>query len=255
MDGSEGWDAYAPFYDWENARTMGRRDVAFWQRLAAAAEGRVLELGCGTGRVLIPMARAGARAVGVDRSRRMLARARVRMRAARERARPALVRGDVRDLPFDPESFALTIAPYGLLQSLLTDADLRGAIASVARVTRRGGLFGIDLVPDLPAWREYRRRVKLRGRRAGTGATITLIESVRQDRRRGLTHFDEEYVERRRGAAEVRRFSLRFRTLSVKQMVGRLERGGFRLRAVFGDYHGGPWHAGADVWVILAERI
>ena len=47
--GWEGWDEYAPFYDWENARTVARRDVAFWQRLAAAQEGPVLELGCGTG--------------------------------------------------------------------------------------------------------------------------------------------------------------------------------------------------------------
>jgi hypothetical protein len=44
-EGWEGWDAYAPFYDWENARTLGRRDVAFWQRMAGAARGPVVELG------------------------------------------------------------------------------------------------------------------------------------------------------------------------------------------------------------------
>ena len=37
-DGTVGWDAYAPFYDWENAQTVARRDVAFWQRLALAHE-------------------------------------------------------------------------------------------------------------------------------------------------------------------------------------------------------------------------
>src|SRR5690242_18022858 len=57
------WDDYARFYDWENARTMGRRDVRFWQRLARETRGPVLELGCGTGRLLAPMARAGARVV------------------------------------------------------------------------------------------------------------------------------------------------------------------------------------------------
>src|SRR6476620_4177752 len=36
-DGTDGWDAYAPFYDWENVRTIGRRDVAFWRGLAARA--------------------------------------------------------------------------------------------------------------------------------------------------------------------------------------------------------------------------
>src|ERR1700730_11098362 len=73
--GWEGWDEYAPFYDWENAQTLGRRDVPFWQRVAAAAHGPVLELGCGTGRVSIPLARAGVNLVGIDRSAPMLARA------------------------------------------------------------------------------------------------------------------------------------------------------------------------------------
>ena len=66
--GWKGWDEYAPFYDWENARTLGRRDVAFWQRVAKGAKGRVLELGCGTGRISLPLARAGIPIVGIDRS-------------------------------------------------------------------------------------------------------------------------------------------------------------------------------------------
>src|SRR5437773_3783555 len=78
-EGWEGWDEYAPFYDWENARTLGRRDVAFWRRLAADARGPILELGCGTGRVTLPLARAGAAIVGIDRSTAMLARAVRRM--------------------------------------------------------------------------------------------------------------------------------------------------------------------------------
>ena len=67
MEGWRGWDDYARFYDWENAQTMGRRDVRFWQRLAARTAGPVLELGCGTGRVAIPVAKTGARVVGLGR--------------------------------------------------------------------------------------------------------------------------------------------------------------------------------------------
>src|SRR3989442_4819672 len=74
-EGWEGWDQYAPFYDWENARTLGRRDVPFWRRIARGADGRVLELGCGTGRVSLPLAKAGVDLLGVDRSARMLDRA------------------------------------------------------------------------------------------------------------------------------------------------------------------------------------
>ena len=74
--GWEGWDDYAPFYDWENARTLGRRDVPFWRRIALEADGPVLELGCGTGRISLPLVRAGVDLVGLDRSAPMLERAR-----------------------------------------------------------------------------------------------------------------------------------------------------------------------------------
>ena len=249
-----GWDEYAPFYDWENAQTVARRDVRFWQRLAAAQDGRVLELGCGTGRITVPVLRAGAHLVGIDRSAPMLARAQHRIRRARVGRHGWLVRGDIRDLPFRRrDGFRLVMAPYGILQSLTSERDLTATLASVARVLRRRGLFGIDLVPDLPRWSEYDRRVSLSGRRAG-GAQVTLIESVRQDRGRRLTIFDQEYVVADGRERKVHRFALTFRTLSVPQMSARLERAGFRIHAVLGDYLGGPWDARADVWMILAAR-
>ena len=77
---------------------------------------------------------------------------------------------------------------------------------------------------------------------------------LRQDRSRRLTIFDHEYIERRGRERRVHRFSLTFRTLSVPQMRRRLETAGFRIRAVLGDYQGGPWHPDADVWIILASR-
>ena len=72
-EGWQGWDEYAPFYDWENAQTVGRADVPFWRRLTSGSRGRVLELGCGTGRISVPLARAGVSMVGIDRSAPMLA--------------------------------------------------------------------------------------------------------------------------------------------------------------------------------------
>ena len=252
--GSEGWDSYAPFYDWENAQTVARRDIAFWQRLALASDGPVLELGCGTGRVALPVVRAGVRLVGIDLSAPMLARARTRLTRARLAERALLVRGDIRQLPLRTRpGFGLVMAPYGILQSLTRERDLEATLRSVARVLRPGGLFGLDLVPDLPRWSEYHRRTSLEGRR-DSKTTVTLIESVRQDRRRKLTIFDQEYVERRGRARTVHRFALTFRTLSVPQMARRLEKAGFAIQAILGDYQGGPWDERADVWVMLAVK-
>ncbi len=250
--GAAGWDEYAPFYDWENAQTVARRDVAFWQRLAAAQDGTVLELGCGTGRISVPVARTGARLVGIDRSAPMLRRAAQRLRRV-PGACARLVRGDIRALPFRQRvGFSLVMAPYGMLQSLTSERDLRATLHSIHRVLRRGGLLAIDLVPDLPRWQEYSRRTTLSGRR-GRGH-LTLVESVRQDRRRRLTIFDQEYVERRGRSRRSHRFSLAFRTLSVREVAARLEAAGFQVQAVLGDYQGGPWDERADVWLILAVR-
>jgi ubiquinone/menaquinone biosynthesis C-methylase UbiE len=251
--GWRGWDEYADFYDWENARTLGRRDVAFWQAFARGARGPVVELGCGTGRVLVPLARTGVRATGVDRSASMLARAVTRARRVPVGRRPTVVRADIRRLPFGPSSFSRVIAAYGLLQSLLTDRDLDAALPEMSRVVERGGLVGVDLVPDLPTWDEYRRRVRLRGR-AERGGHVTLVETVRQDRRRGLTTFDEEFITRRRGRQTRRRFRLVFRTVAVGDLVERLGRVGLAVESIAGDYRGRPWTPESATWLIVARK-
>ena len=146
----------------------------------------------------------------------------------------------------------MVLAPYGILQSLIRPRDLTATLASVARVVAPGGTFGIDLVPDVPKWREYKNRVQLRGR-AG-GAQLTLIESVRQDPKRHLTTFEQKYIERKDGHSREHRFDLIFRTLSVRQMTRQLEKAGFRVDAVLGDYRGRPWDDRADVWIIMAKK-
>lgn len=257
--GWHGWDEYAPFYDWENARTLGRRDVPFWTRVAQQVRGPVLELGCGTGRISLPLARAGVSLVGIDRSDAMLAHAvrraaRLRQTPPRRSRRLALVRGDIRYLPFDAASFDLVMAPYGILQSLLRDADLKATLDAVARVLKPGGTFGLDLVPDVPQWKEYTERVQMSGKAAG-GAHLTLVESVRQDRRRRLTIFEQEYRVRRGRETSRHPFTLTFRTVPIAGMARRLERAGFAIRSVLGDYRGRPWDDRADVWIILAEKV
>jgi SAM-dependent methyltransferase len=254
LSGSEGWDDYARFYDWENAQTMARRDIPFWRRVALASPGPVLELGCGTGRVTLPLARAGVAMVGVDLSEPMLRRARGRIRRARLGVRARLVRGDIRALPFPAETFPLVAAPYGVLQSLLREADLASTLAAVTAVLTPGGRLVIDLVADLASWREYRGETRLRGWRPGRRAHVTLRESVRQDRRKGLTLFEQEFIERRGSATERRCFALAFRTLSVPQMTRRLEKAGLRVTSRLGSYDGGPWSPDSDTWILVAER-
>lgn len=263
-EGWQGWDEYAPFYDWENARTLGRRDVPFWRNVAMNAGGRALELGCGTGRIALPLGRAGVSLVGIDRSQPMLDRARSRVRRAKVADRVRLIRGDIRHLPFldtthDPRptthGFSLVLAPYGILQSLLRERDLTATLQAVHRVLESGGTFGMELVADLPSWSEYKKRISLKGWRGKAGGShVTLVETVRQDRARKLTIFDQAFTERRGSRKRTHSFALTFRTLTVPQMTRRLEKAGFEVTALLGDYRGGPWDPRAEVWVILARK-
>ncbi len=194
-----GWDDYAEFYDWENAQTMARRDVPFWRRLALAADGPVLELGCGTGRVTLPLARAGAAMVGVDLSAPMLKRARTACARARLRGRRArLVRGDIRALPFPDARFAPRRGAVRHPAVAARERDLTATLRAVPDVlaSRRPARHGAGRRPAVLA------RVPRRdpAARVASRPTRRISRSSSRSARtaaRGLTLFEQEFVERR----------------------------------------------------------
>ncbi len=125
-----------------------RGDVAFYVSEAGRSSGgTTIELGCGTGRVLLPLARAGHRVVGVDSSREMLDRLREKLAAepAEVRQRVALHHSDVRDLTVVDATASLVIAPFRVLQHLTTIADQMLCVAAIVRRLDRGGRFAFDV--------------------------------------------------------------------------------------------------------------
>lgn len=114
-------------------------DVACYVGLARAADGPLVELAVGNGRVAIPVARATGRTViGIDTSPAMLARARVR--AAEAGVELDLRAGDMRELTLD-EPAALVYCPYRALLHLPTWADRRRTFERVVAALRPGGRF------------------------------------------------------------------------------------------------------------------
>jgi SAM-dependent methyltransferase len=102
----------------------------------------VLELGVGTGRIAVPIARAGLRVVGVDSSAGMLAVA--SEQAALAGVQLDLRHGDMRDPPVD-EEFALVVIPFRTLLHMQTEADRRAALAAVRSRLEDGGRFVFDV--------------------------------------------------------------------------------------------------------------
>src|SRR5882762_9756412 len=111
-----------------------RKDIGFYVAEATATRGTVLELGCGTGRILVPIARAGRNVVGLDASSQMLARCREKLASEPQqvRARVVLHEGDARDFDLDAQ-YALVIAPFRIVQHLTTIDDQLRFLAAVLR--------------------------------------------------------------------------------------------------------------------------
>ena len=123
-----------------------RPDVRFFVEAATAAGSPVLEVGCGTGRVLLPTARAGVDIVGLDLSPHMLAVCRQRLQEEADpvRARVRLVEADMRSFDLDTR-FTLATIPFRPFQHLLTVEDQLLCLASIRRHLVDNGVLILDL--------------------------------------------------------------------------------------------------------------
>lgn len=139
---SELYDSIVPYRD--------RPDVRFFVDLATEGRGPVLELGCGTGRVLIPTARAGVNITGVDASPGMLAVCRRKLAGepAAVQSRVRLVEADMRRFDLG-ETFRLVTIPFRPFQHLLTVGDQLECLSRIRQHLADTGKLVIDVFNPL----------------------------------------------------------------------------------------------------------
>lgn len=123
-------------------------DLEFWLSLADTHGDPILELGCGTGRVAIPLAQRGFRVTGVDRSGAMLQQARTK--AAQANVNVEWLEADMRELHLD-HVFSLVIIPNNTLCHLLDLSDFEACVGGVRRHLAPNGRFAIDVFVPKPA--------------------------------------------------------------------------------------------------------
>jgi SAM-dependent methyltransferase len=217
----EEYHALYPHRDEEDAR----RAVALIRRAAPWETGdRLLDLACGPGRHAAELERLGGRVVGFDLSRAMLRRARERTGQG-----VALVRGDMRALPFRNGSFRLAVNLFTSFGYFRDDAEHRLVLRQVAAALVPGGHFVLDYLNA----EQVRRSLK----------SVDAIEGdVRITRRIGADgRFVIKEIELR---DEGRSFVERVRLYDAEELAALLAEAGLPVRARFGDYNGGP--AGPD---------
>lgn len=238
-----------------------RPDVAFYVAEARRSGGRVLELGCGTGRVLLPVARAGIAIAGLDASREMLARCEAKLAAEPEEVRARVLGlhlADVRDFELGT-AFDLVIAPFRIVQHLLTADDQLAFLDAVARHLAPGGRLVFDVFnPDFGALVEHdgteRQDTDAElpdGGRLRRTARITSVRWIDQVSEVELIYSlkpSADAPEQR----HVQAFGMRW--FGRAELEHLLARGGFRVAAVHGDWEGGPLTDASPEQIVLAER-
>ena len=147
MDDSGGYTEFpftAEFYDYVEPY-LTRSDVPFFVEKATASGGEVLELGCGTGRVLIPIARAGVSITGLDLSISMLEVCRNKLRSEPDEIQQNanILQGDMRSFDLHRQ-FALVIIPFRPFQHLLRVEDQLACLHSVHHHLTPDGRFIFD---------------------------------------------------------------------------------------------------------------
>jgi SAM-dependent methyltransferase len=225
------WDeAFADRYpEWSAGMT---EDVAFYVDVARAADGPLVELAIGNGRVAIPVAQAtGRRVIGIDSSPGMLKQARAGAEAAGVDL--DLRQVDMRDLALD-EPAALVYCPFRALLHLPTWADRRRTFERVAAALRPGGRF---------AWNAYafdhRIAVGLDGQRQERPVPHTIRYSV-GDNRVDLVCDN--------GAVS----SLWWATKN--EWLGLLDVAGLELEALYGGFAREPFTPDSREYVFVARR-
>jgi len=231
---SSWYDAWADRYDEGSAGVAA--DVPFYVALARQADGLLVELAVGTGRVAIPVARAtGKRVVGIDSSPAMLAQARAG--AVEAGVELDLREGDMRDLDLE-EPAALIYCPGRSLLHLPTWADRRRCFERVAASLRPNGRF---------AWNafafDHRLAAAVDGRHAEASPGLPLPHTIHYSV--GDNRVDVILDGGGTG-------SLWWATRN--EWLGLLDVAGLRLEALYGGFAGEPLDDDSSEYVFVARR-
>jgi SAM-dependent methyltransferase len=245
-------DFVARFYDAVYAQVRDGVDNAYYLQRMAEAEGPVLEIGVGTGRLLAEARRRGVDAYGIDLSPRMIERCREKLTSSdRERVWVE----DAVTLRTERQ-FALVVAPFRVLSHVPEPADQLRLLDAVHTALEPGGRFIFDLyVPNLKLLLEgLPEMCDFDGEHAPGKRLRRFVSSAPADLARQANHvrmsfvWDEEDGEHR-GAWEFdMRFFFRF---ELEHLVARSR---LELEAIYGDFEDGSLTPESREYVVVGRR-
>lgn len=249
------FDHIARYYDLLYAERFD--DLAMCLAFSDELDGELLEIGCGTGRITLPLLQQGRKITGIDLSATALEAARARLQAGGFPDAP-LYQADMRDFNLPHKAFALALIPINTFMHCLTTKDQLATLQAVYNHLRPGGALVIDLFhPSLDTLAEADGRMLLEDEVTDdmTGHTVQVFVVRRLEADRQIQHvtfiLDELQTD---GTLARGSFSFPMRYLHRYEMELLLIQSGFTPQSLFGDYDLSPFSANSPRMIFVAEK-
>ncbi len=247
------YDLIAPFYDIEHAQFS--EDLDMYSNYAEVSGGSLLELACGSGRVLLPLAREGYEVTGVDTSRSMLALARQALQEAGVASHSELVQQDMRTMRLGCK-FRMAFIALGSFAHITSRKEQQQALATVHAHLSTGGLFILDISnADARYMEDLGGQILHQGtwsRDDGKVLTHFVSPASSTDRHLlELTHFYDQHSQG--GTVQRTTVTTHLYLFERGEMELLLEQAGFIIKDVYGDYDLGPYQLESPRMIVVAE--
>lgn len=247
----------------EDAATLARigilGDVSFYREQAAGCGGPVLEIGCGTGRLTIPLARAGHEVWAVDVSAAMLGQldAKLEAESAEVRRRVHVVRQDAAALDLPVRGFGFAAIPFNVLMLIADFEAERRTLAAAAAHLAPGGRLALDvmnpLTLPLDADRKAAPSEPRRNPRTGNQyVKNTLASRLDEQQCQRLYGWYDELQPN--GTIEVSEYSFTWRMIFRFELELMLGQAGFAIERLAGDFEDQPWTVDSRRMVVTARH-
>ena len=229
-------------------------DIPFWLGLAAEWGGPVLELGCGTGRVLIPMARAGFGTVGLDYDLAMLKCLRSNLGSLAV-PQPLTLLADISSFNLS-RKFPLVILPCNTF-STLSASPRKACLQSVRRHLETGGLFAVSvpnpaILMELPAHSQVELEEVFAHPISGNPVQVSSLWRRSKDTFTLTWLYDHLLPD---GRVERTQVKVIHQLLSIDMYHDELKDAGMETRAMYGDFDHSVYRADSAHLVLLAEAL
>jgi SAM-dependent methyltransferase len=226
-------------------------DAEFYRALAREAGGPVLELGCGTGRVLLPIARDGIACTGLDSSEAMLEE----FLRRRPPGNLRLVKGPMQDFDFGSDRFGLIFSAFRSFQHVLTVEDQLACLAAARRHPAPRGVFAFDVfAPKLERIARVEEPEAEEARWKEDETEVVRFTGVRRDPASQVMDVTFRYESRSPGRSpESTTVRTKMRYFFRYELEHLLVRSGFSDVQIFGGFDRRPFDYFSGETVVLAR--